>query len=91
MDIRRLIINNGWGIIRVFKKILLNPPTSPKAFDLPTIPKAFKNTVLDLYSLESSSSIPKKLLGINARLGNSKKKKATQQILVRRLKSKTSI
>ena len=94
MDIRRLAINNNRRVVEAFKEILSDLPTRPEAsndavLDLPG-PEASNNAVLDLSGPDSSSSTPKGLLGNNTRLSNSQKKKATQQILVGRLKNKAS-
>ena len=90
MDIRRLAINNSRGMVGAFKEILSDPSTGPEASDPPIVPETSKNAAPDLHGPGSSSSTPKGILGTNARLGNSQKKKTIQQTLVWRLKNKAS-
>lgn len=94
MDIGRLVISNSWKVIEAFKEILSNPPTGPEASHdvIPDLsgPEASNNAIPDLSGSDFSSSTPKSLLGKNAKLSNSQKKKAIQQILVGRLKNKAS-
>lgn len=88
-------MSNSRGV-GAFKEILSDPPTGPEASG---------NAVADLPGPESSDNsnspdslsqrpgdkyTPKGLLAINVRLSNSPKKKATQQTLLGRLKSKAS-
>lgn len=92
IDIRKLTINNSQKIVKKFKKILSDVLTGFEAFN-DTIsnfsrPETSNNAIPDLPRPDSSSSTPKNLLGNNARLSNSQKKKATQQTLVERLKNK---
>lgn len=92
MDIKRLAISNSQKRVRAFKKILSNPLIDLEASTnvVPNFPRpnAFNNTVSNLFGPKSSSSTPKGFFHTNAKLGNSQKKKATQQILLDALKIK---
>lgn len=86
MDIKRLVISNSQKIVGAFKKILSNPLIDLEASNnvVPNFPRpnAFNNAISDLFGPKSSSSIPKRFFHTNAKLSNSQKKKATQQILL---------
>ena len=91
MNIRRLAIINSRKVVGAFKEILSDPPTGPKTLntvpDLPG-PVVSNNAIPNIPGPEPTISPPNGLLGTNARLSNSQKKKTTQQTLVGRLKSK---
>lgn len=81
MDIRKLAINNSWKVVKTFKKILLDQLTRLDTFNNAILylpgPGVSNNAVQDFFRPDSSSSTPKSLLGNNARLNNSQKKKTT--------------
>lgn len=87
MDIRRLAISNSRRVVGAFKKILSDLQTGPEASNV--VLDLSEPTVPDIPRPEPTSHTLKGLFSINTRFSKRRKRKATQQTLVKRLKSKT--